>query len=89
MGWFRRIRDRSGYHESELIHNLSHSIFKEDFVAHDLWFLNHQARLYCEKCSPNLSELYRGNVKLIRELFEAVPDHLRHELEWDGPNPLR
>jgi hypothetical protein len=83
--WWRRLRDRSAFHESELIHNLPVSIFEPEFVEHDLWFLNFQARAYCERCNPALSLLYPQQVAKIRELFALVPEHLRVKLQWAGP----
>ena len=83
--WWRRVRDRSASYESEFIHSLYWSIFKPDFVSHDIWFLNKQARWYYENCNPALSPIYPQQVTLIRELFALVPPELRGELEWSGP----
>lgn len=83
--WWRRLRDRSVYYESELIHNLPASMFDAEFGDHDIWFLNHQARSYCQSCSERLSWLYPQQVKRIRELFALIPTELRSKLEWPGP----
>ncbi len=85
LSWWRRLHDRSTYFETELIHNLWPSMFEPDFVEHDIWFLNAQAKVYCEKCSEHLSPLYADNVKRIKELFALVPDRFRDKLKWSGP----
>jgi len=83
--WWRRVRDRSAYYEAELIHNLPVSAFEPEFVEHDIWFLNVQARTYCGECSADLSCLYPEQVKRIRELFSLVPETMRNKLQWQGP----
>ncbi|RYD84143.1 MAG: zinc ABC transporter substrate-binding protein [Verrucomicrobiaceae bacterium] len=85
QSWWRRLQDRSAYYETELIHNLPVSLFEPEFVAHDIWFLNVQARSYCAECNPQISGLYLQQTKLIRELISLVPGHLRDKLEWAGP----
>lgn len=83
--WWRKLRNRSVYYEAELIHNLPVSILEPEFVDHDIWFLNHQARWYYTHCNENLSSLYLLQVERIRELFSIVPEHRRAQLEWSGP----
>jgi hypothetical protein len=85
--WWRRCRDRSTFYESELIHNLSVSMFEPDFVDHDIWILNHQAKVYHDQCTPRRSPNYVRQVELIGELFTIVPDALRTRLNWGGPGP--
>lgn len=85
LSWWQRLRDRSAYFEAELIHNLAHSVFEPEFVDHDIWFLNIQARMYCERCSEALSPLYREQLERIRGLFAIVPEAYRDRLEWSGP----
>ncbi len=82
---WRRLRDRSAYYEAELVHNLPVSMFEPDFVEHDVWFLNVQARTYYSECSADLSSLYPEQIKRIRELFSLVPGPLRSKLQWEGP----
>lgn len=84
--WWQRMRDRSSYYESELVHNLPVSMYEPDFVDHDVWFLNVQARAYCQQCSASASSLYPQQVERIRELFVLVPQHLRPKLQWSGPS---
>jgi hypothetical protein len=79
------LRDRSAYYEVELIHNLPVCVFEPEFVEHDVWFLNVQARTYYWECSAGLSSLYPEQVKRIRELFSLVPEPLRSKLQWEGP----
>lgn len=81
--WWRRIPPR--YDEAELVHNLHHSIVEPGFVAHDIHFLNVQARNFVAsgQGSPN----YAGHVQRIRRLFQLVPDELRAQLKWKGPKP--
>lgn len=83
--WWHRLRDHSAYYEAELIHNLPVSILEPEFVDHDIWFLNEQARVYCRDCNETLSFLYPHHVELIRELFSLVPEALRCKLRWRGP----
>ena len=83
--WWHRLRDRSCYYEAELIHNLPVSLYEAEFVEQDEWFLNVQARGYCERCSALISYLYPLQVARIRELFALVPEHLRPKLQWSGP----
>jgi len=68
-----------------LIHNLPVSICEPEFVEHDIWFLNTQARTYCHECSAERSNLYLEQVKRIRELFSLVPETMRSKLSWEGP----
>lgn len=83
--WWQRVRDRTAHYEAELIHNLPVSMYEPEFVEHDVWFLNVQARAYCQQCSAELSYLYPQQVGLIRELFALVPQHLLQKLQWEGP----
>jgi hypothetical protein len=89
LPWWRRIRDRSAFYESELVHNLSVSLFEPDFVEHDIWFLNHQARVYHDQCGPSRSPNYHRQLELIRELFALVPPPLQTRQSWGGPRPER
>jgi hypothetical protein len=84
--WWQRLRDRSTYYETELIHSLPVSMYEPNFVEHEVWFLNVQARTYCQECSAAVSALYPQQVERIRELFALVPDHLRPKLQWSGPS---
>ncbi len=71
--------------EPELIHNLSESLLEPNFVEHDIWFLNHQARVYHDQSSPSRSPNYRRQLDLIGELFTMVSEPLRTRLSWGGP----
>ena len=83
--WWQRLSDRSAYFEAELIHNLPASMFEAEFVEHDIWFLNVQARAYYKECSSELSPLYVQQIQRIRELFTLVPNDLTSKLQWAGP----
>ncbi|GAB3259871.1 hypothetical protein [Chitinimonas naiadis] len=89
--WWQRLNDRSVYYETELIHNLPISMFRADFVEHDIWFLNVQARNYYDTCNAQLSPIYTQQIAYLIKLFGQVPDSMRSQLKWDGPkdaNPL-
>lgn len=80
-----RWRNRSVYCELELIHNLPNSMFLTDFVEHDIWFLNIQARHYYSNASSKISPLYTSHLALISKLFSIVPPAMRNQLQWAGP----
>jgi hypothetical protein len=61
-------------------------MYEPEFVEHDVWFLNVQARAYCQQCSEQVSPLYREQVARLRELFSLVPPGLRPKLQWSGPD---
>ena len=94
---FRRVRPlrmlfpgtqialRSAYETAQLVHDLSVSILDEEFTDHDLWFLNHHARSFCERNSAKDCMPYSVLCYYIQELFKEVPVHKRHELMWPGP----
>ncbi|MGG4606937.1 zinc ABC transporter substrate-binding protein [Providencia sp. Me31A] len=81
-----RLKDKSCYYESELIHNLPNKLLIDEFTSSDLSFLNHQARYYHDECNSTISILYNNNLELIRKLFELVPEDLRPQLKWNGPS---
>jgi len=74
---------KSAYELSQLTHNLYVSLYDNEFVAHDFWILNVHAKAYYEY-AKNSGD---GNhiIDLLKELFQAVPDHQRNLLEWEGP----
>jgi hypothetical protein len=76
-GFWLKGRDRSCYFEAELIHNLSLSMFEEEFVDHDFWFLNYQASDYLHSCNSKISPLYDRNKRLIQELIDIIPPEQR------------
>jgi hypothetical protein len=83
--WWRRMRERSVRWDAELVHNMPVSLLDPSFTDHDVWFLNVQARSYCEECSVVISPNYEANVSAIRRLFESVPPEKQSQLEWRGP----
>lgn len=78
-------RDVSCFFEAELVHNLMHSLLVSEFTEHDIWFLNNQAKYYCEKCTDDISPNYSQQVEYIKELFKLVPESLKPKLHWKGP----
>lgn len=83
--WWRKAFDRSCFEEAELTHNLHASILAEEFTKHDIHFLNNQARRYCDKAKKTGTPNYKVHRVLIKELFELVPEDMRSELKWKGP----
>lgn len=79
----RLWKDQATYEEAELVHNLHPSLFEPEFVDHDIWFLNWQAKYYCEHAKR--SPFYLTHVGLIQELFALVPEPMRSRLKWPGP----
>ena len=84
--WHRKHR-QGLYAETEFLHNLYVSLLEPEFVAHDIWFLNHQARWYLQNANLTYCPNLDANRAAIQELFHLVPEHMRAELEWDGPAP--
>ncbi|MHA7844767.1 zinc ABC transporter substrate-binding protein [Serratia sp. D1N4] len=78
-------RDTSCYFEAELLHNITHTLLIPDFMEHDIWFLNNQAKYYFEKCNDDISPNYNQHIDYIKMLFKMVPDNLRSKLLWKGP----
>lgn len=85
LGKKEKARDTSCYFEAELVHNLMHSLLTPNFIEHDVWFLNNQAKYYVEKCSEDISSNYNQHVEYIKLLFKMVPDSLKSKLQWQGP----
>lgn len=81
-GLWRRIKDRSVYFESELVHNLPVSMYEPEFTDHDIWFLNVQAKSYIEQCSGQISPLYPSQKERLLRLMSLVPEHLASKLQW-------
>lgn len=77
--------DKSCYEEAELVHNLHVSILEPEFIDHDIWFLNHQARSYMNRAEASKSPCFNAQRELIKELFSLVPDSMQSSLEWNGP----
>jgi hypothetical protein len=66
---------------AELIHNLPVSVLEPDFTPHDIHFMNHQARYYCEATTISTEPF----LELLRELFQIIPQDCRGRLTWEGP----
>jgi len=76
---------RSSYEIAELVHNLHASILDAEFVEHDIWFLNTQARSFIKENSDQTCDFYSTFAYYIQELFKLVPAGLRRQLAWNGP----
>ena len=71
---------------AEFLHNLFVTILEPEFVDHDIWFLNHQARSFLTHANPDHVVCYYHHERLIQELFTLVPEGLRSKLMWTGPD---
>lgn len=85
LRWWEKRRRQALSEEAEFLHNLHVSILEPEFMDHDIWFLNHQARSFLAHAEPRYAPCYEHHGRLIRELFTLVPEPLRHKLEWAGP----
>jgi hypothetical protein len=70
--------------ELELVHNLPQLMINPEFEAWDIHWLNSQAKQFVINC-PKHRAYYNRVCRDIKELFALVPDNLRNELRWDGP----
>jgi hypothetical protein len=86
LRWWQTARRQALYEEAEFLHNLYVTILEPEFVDHDIWFLNHQARWFLTHADPGHAANYYHHRGLIRELFALVPEPLRDKLEWTGPD---
>ena len=77
---------RAIHEEAEYVHELPNLIFREEFTAGDIGFLNVQARTYLERANRTLCMNYNIHRGLIQDLFALVPQELRDQLQWAGPN---
>ena len=80
--WQRGLRDQ--FEVAQFVHNLYVSILEEEFVRHDIHFLNYQARAFFQRNDDTCLN-YSLFAYYIQELFKEVPEDRRHELNWDGP----
>lgn len=83
---FTKALDKSCYQEAELVHNLYVSILIPEFIEHDIWFLNYQARRYYEQPKSVRSNYYEAQCSSITELFNLIPENMKGGLLWAGPN---
>ena len=83
--WPRQQRAlRQHYEMARFVHDIYFLILEEEFTLHDVSFLNFQARQFFERgderdCFNRLLAPY------IQELFALVPEALRPQLSWPGP----
>jgi hypothetical protein len=88
LRWWQKSRRQALYVEAEFLHNLFVTILEPEFVDHDIWFLNYQARWFLTHADPKQAACYYHHRGLIQELFTLVPEGLRSKLEWSGPDEL-
>jgi hypothetical protein len=86
--WWQTSRRQALYVEAEFLHNLYITILEPEFVDHDIWFLNCQAKWFLTHADPRHVAYYYHHQDLIRELFTLVPERLQGKLEWAGPDEV-
>ncbi|UKE82315.2 hypothetical protein PJ912_26955 [Pectobacterium colocasium] len=86
FSFLRKIRDRSAIYETELIHGFYYLLSHEEFESSDIRFLNAHCRYYYKNCNAKISMLYNSHLKSFSDLFSIVSDHLKDQLEWEGPS---
>ena len=84
--WWRRLASPNLFLEAELVHKLPKCLIYAEFTEEDVWWMNAQARLYCEKADAKRSPFYDTFLPLIAELFVLVPEVMRTKLNWLGPD---
>ncbi|OKP00296.1 hypothetical protein [Xenorhabdus eapokensis] len=82
---FRKAFDKSCYMEAELLHNIVISLTDEEMTLHDIFFLNNHARFYLENTNDKECANYYSHQDDIKKLFSIVPEYLKNQLEWQGP----
>ncbi len=80
---WNRIRLRSAYAETELIHNLPRCLEKYEFGPEDLWWLNNQARVYLDHGANNIFDAPVRSI--VKSIFQLIPSEQREDLHWPGP----
>jgi hypothetical protein len=80
---WNRLTFRSLYEEAELVHNISRCIRNRDFSHEDIYWLNIQAKNYCEYATKR--PLHGIVVGIVNEIIGLIPPELRKDLEWSGP----
>ena len=77
----------AGYNVAQFLHQVPQLMAHEEFTKGDLWFLNNHARSFFAKVVPKTSFLYTDFLSPTKQLFCLVPENMREELEWLGPEP--
>lgn len=88
LGLILRIKDRSAKYETQLVHSFYYLLLNEGFESEDMHFLNSHCRDYYENCNQKISMLYHSQVENIAKLFAIVPEHLKSQLKWNGPETV-
>lgn len=83
--FIRKGRNKSCGFEAELLHNVVGTLPTEEMTDNDIYFLNVQAKYYLDNASERICDNYNVHKENIKRLFEIVPEHLKDQLKWDGP----
>ncbi len=83
--WKRHKLSRTSYEVAQFLHQVPHLMANDEFTAGDLWFLNIHARSFFTRAEPKISFLYTHFLSPTRQLFSLVPEDMREQLEWPGP----
>lgn len=78
--FLRRIRYNL-YDELELVHNLPPLLLRPEFSAHDVYWLNTQAKNYIVAAGAHRRFHYGTIVERVRKLLALVPPELHAKLE--------
>ena len=70
---------------AEFLHHVSLLTANEDFTMSDIRFLNHHAQSFFRQAEPKTSYLYTVFLSPTRQLIALVPDAMKDELKWHGP----
>jgi hypothetical protein len=81
-----RFRYGSFYPEMELVHNMHRLLVMPEFTEYDVHWLNSQARIFVERGENPVHGFYEPVRACIKQLFALVPDPLRSQLRWSGPD---
>ena len=83
--WRRRRIDKACYEVAQFLHNLPGLITDPEFTERDLWFLNSPTQSFYKRDTSKdmwIKGMFRPQ---IWQLFKLVPENLRAELNWVGP----
>ncbi|QIF93140.1 hypothetical protein [Proteus vulgaris] len=83
--FIRKGKNKSCGFEAELLHNVVGTLPTEGMNDNDIYFLNVQAKYYLDNANEKICDNYNVHKKNIKRLFEIVPEHLKDQLKWDGP----
>jgi hypothetical protein len=70
---------------AQFLHNVPALVASPEFSSHDFWWMNVHARTFFENDALPGTDLWHAFFSPTRQLFDLVPEELRHQLKWDGP----